>query len=152
MLAAFGGTILDRFSGCRSSWNDFSPEVATFKTIKARLFQFLETPTEKQLRISTEWERLYKTKQMTAYQFEAEWERIMALLACLSVENHFDIVAIANDPVRASPRGAGNSRVCRPSLLRCGAVPHPPPGVQGRATGAPALGDWERKRESRFLF
>ena len=37
-----------------------------YKAIKARLFQFLETPTEKQLRISTEWERLHKTKQMTA--------------------------------------------------------------------------------------
>ncbi len=53
----------------------------TYFTIKKRLFRFLETPTEKQLRVSNEWTALSKTKGMTALQFEASWEQVHADLA-----------------------------------------------------------------------
>ncbi len=50
----------------------------TYFAIKKRLFRFLETPTEKQLRVSNEWTALNKTKAMTALQFEASWEQVHA--------------------------------------------------------------------------
>jgi hypothetical protein len=40
--------------------------------------RFLETPTEKQLRVANDWTNLTKAKGMTALQFEAEWEQIHA--------------------------------------------------------------------------
>ena len=43
------------------------------RTIKRRLFRFLETSTEKQLRVNNEWNALTKTRGMSALQFEAEW-------------------------------------------------------------------------------
>ena len=48
----------------------------TYRLIKKRLFRFLETATEKQIRVQNEWEALYRHKGMNAMQFEAEWERI----------------------------------------------------------------------------
>jgi len=51
-----------------------------YRTIKKRLFRFLETATEKQLRVKGEWNNLTKTRGMTALQFEAEWEQIHAEL------------------------------------------------------------------------
>ncbi len=50
----------------------------TYFAIKKRLFKFLETSTEKQLRVSNEWHALSKTKGMTALQFEASWEEVHA--------------------------------------------------------------------------
>ena len=49
-----------------------------YRAIKERLFRFLETMTEKRLRARREWESLVKTRQMTALQFEAEWEKVHA--------------------------------------------------------------------------
>ena len=51
-----------------------------YAQIKKRLFRFLETALEKQLRIANEWSDLNKTKGMTALQFEAEWEQVHAEL------------------------------------------------------------------------
>ena len=39
-----------------------------YRGIKSRLFRFLETPTEKQLRVKTTWINLTKTRGMTALQ------------------------------------------------------------------------------------
>ena len=50
-----------------------------YKEVKARHFRFIETATEKQLRVSSEWHNLAKGKN-NALQFEAEWERIHAEL------------------------------------------------------------------------
>ena len=47
---------------------------------RERLFRFLETPLERQLRIGGEWDKFYKGRNMTALQFEAEWERLHAEL------------------------------------------------------------------------
>ena len=38
--------------------------------------RFLETSTERQLRVRGEWQALEKTKNMSCWQFEAEWERV----------------------------------------------------------------------------
>ena len=43
-----------------------------YRKIKVRLFRFLETSTETQLRVKTEWNNLTKTRGMSALQFEAE--------------------------------------------------------------------------------
>ena len=51
-----------------------------YRQIRERLFKFLETPLERQLRVDGEWSAFYKTKGMTALQFEAEWERLHAEL------------------------------------------------------------------------
>ena len=51
-----------------------------YRQIRQRLFKFLETPLERQLRIDGEWSQFHKTKGMTALQFEAEWERLHAEL------------------------------------------------------------------------
>ena len=44
-----------------------------FDVIKAKLMRFVETPTEKQMRVLSEWDNLNKGKQ-TALQFESQWE------------------------------------------------------------------------------
>ena len=49
-----------------------------YRTIKARLFRFLETSTEKQFRIRNEWQTLSKIRGMTAPQLEGEWEQVQA--------------------------------------------------------------------------
>jgi len=49
-----------------------------YLTIKKRLFRFLETATEKQLRVANDWTNLVKGKHTTALQFEAEWEQVHA--------------------------------------------------------------------------
>jgi hypothetical protein len=49
-----------------------------YRSIKARLYRFLETSTEQQLRIKTEWYNLSKGRNTTAIQFEASWEQITA--------------------------------------------------------------------------
>ena len=49
-----------------------------YSDLKKRLFRFLETSTETQLRVRGEWQRLEKGRGMTALQYEAEWERIHA--------------------------------------------------------------------------
>ena len=46
-----------------------------YHKIKQRLFRFLETSTEKQLRVRNEWNALIKTRHMNSVQFEAEWEQ-----------------------------------------------------------------------------
>ena len=43
-----------------------------YRAVKARLFHFLETSTEKQLRVRSEWYNLSKTRGRTSLQFEAE--------------------------------------------------------------------------------
>ena len=48
--------------------DDDGPEKIYHK-IRARLFRFLETDTEKQLRIKDEWKKLEKNKGMTAPTF-----------------------------------------------------------------------------------
>jgi len=58
----------------------------SYREIKARLMRFLETPTERQLRVQQEWNSLMKTKGMSALQFEAEWERILSELAEVGLE------------------------------------------------------------------
>ena len=40
--------------------------------------RFLETSTEKQLRVRSEWHNLSKTRGMNSLQFEAEWEQVHA--------------------------------------------------------------------------
>ncbi|HIE69250.1 MAG TPA: hypothetical protein EYP98_03325, partial [Planctomycetes bacterium] len=45
-----------------------------------RLMRFIETPTEKQLRVKDEWQALAKSRGMNALQFEAEWEGVTAEL------------------------------------------------------------------------
>ena len=47
-----------------------------YDEIKRRHYRFLETSTERQLRVRGEWHALEKTKGMSCWQFEAEWERI----------------------------------------------------------------------------
>jgi hypothetical protein len=64
-----------------------------YRQIKARLMRFLETPTEKQLRVANDWTNLTKTKGMTALQFEAEWEQIHADL---------DEVGLSKTPLESS--------------------------------------------------
>ena len=49
-----------------------------YKAIKKRLFRFLETSTEKMLRVRGEWTRLEKTRGMSALQYEANWEQCHA--------------------------------------------------------------------------
>ena len=49
-----------------------------YQKIKKRLFRFLETTTEKQLRIRSEWQNLTKHPKANALQFEAEWEEVHA--------------------------------------------------------------------------
>jgi hypothetical protein len=49
-----------------------------YALVKKRLFRFLETSTEKQLRVQSEWENLTKSRGMSALQFEAEWEQVHA--------------------------------------------------------------------------
>ena len=51
---------------------------AIYDAVKERLFKFLETETEKQLRVKGEWEAFTKTRTMSALQFEAEWERLQS--------------------------------------------------------------------------
>jgi hypothetical protein len=51
-----------------------------FRAIKKRLFRFLETPTEKQLRVASDWTNLQKTRNMSALQFESEWEEVHTAL------------------------------------------------------------------------
>ena len=48
---------------------------AVFADIKTRLFRFLETDTERQLRVAREWDNMHKSKGMSALAFEADWER-----------------------------------------------------------------------------
>ena len=52
-----------------------------YAAIKERFYKFLETGVERQLRVRSEWNALYKHKQMSAIQFEAAWER-----ACKNME------------------------------------------------------------------
>ena len=47
-----------------------------YDEVKRRHYRFLETSTERQLRVRGEWNALEKTKGMSCWQFEAEWERI----------------------------------------------------------------------------
>ena len=47
-----------------------------YQKIKKRLYRFLETATEKQLRVRQEWQNLTKGRNHNAIQFEAEWEQI----------------------------------------------------------------------------
>jgi hypothetical protein len=49
-----------------------------YQTIRKRLFRFLETATEKQLRVANDWTSLSKGRHSTALQFEAEWEQVHA--------------------------------------------------------------------------
>ena len=49
-----------------------------YRAVKARLMRFLETSTEKQLRVRSEWHNLTKTRGMNSLQFEAEWEQVHA--------------------------------------------------------------------------
>ena len=49
-----------------------------YRAIKKRLFRFLETSTERRLRVRNEWNALNKVRGMSALQFEAEWEQIHA--------------------------------------------------------------------------
>jgi hypothetical protein len=51
-----------------------------YDDVKERLMKFTETIMERQLRVRREWDALTKTRQMSALQFEAGWERILAEL------------------------------------------------------------------------
>ena len=57
-----------------------------YRAVKKRLFRFLETSTEKQLRVRGAWTNLEKTRGMTALQFEAEWEQVHADLEEVGLE------------------------------------------------------------------
>ena len=52
-----------------------------YAAIKERFYKFLETGVERQLRVRSEWNALYKHKQMSAIQFEAAWEEASTELA-----------------------------------------------------------------------
>ena len=49
-----------------------------YKLVKERLMKFMETGLEKQLRVRNTWNALSKTRNMSALQFEAEWEKALA--------------------------------------------------------------------------
>ena len=49
-----------------------------YVNVKARLMQFTETLMERQLRLRREWGALTKGRHMTALQFEAAWEELLA--------------------------------------------------------------------------
>ena len=51
-----------------------------YRSIKKRLSRFLETTTEKRLRVKGEWDSHVKPRGMTALQFEADWETVHAEL------------------------------------------------------------------------
>ena len=46
--------------------------------VKSRLMRFTETIMERQFRLRREWAAMAKTKHMTALQFEAGWEELLA--------------------------------------------------------------------------
>ena len=46
-----------------------------YATVKKRLMRFLESPLERQLRVRSEWDSFNKGRNMSAIQFEAEWEQ-----------------------------------------------------------------------------
>ena len=51
-----------------------------YRLVKVRLLKFLETPVERQMRVTAKWRDLQKKKGQTALQFEAEWEKVHAEL------------------------------------------------------------------------
>ena len=57
-----------------------------YREIKTRLMRFVETATERQLRVRGEWNNLHKAQQTTGLQFEAEWERITAEMREVGLE------------------------------------------------------------------
>ena len=64
----------------RSSDGKLADPRAAYNEIKACLMKFLESTTERQVRIKSEWDSYVKTKNMTAMQFETRWEEITAEL------------------------------------------------------------------------
>ena len=49
-----------------------------YKKVKDRLLVFVESDTERMLRLRSEWANFEKTKGMTAHQFEAKWTKLLA--------------------------------------------------------------------------
>ena len=49
-----------------------------YQELKARLLRFMETSTERQMKARQKYANVYKGKHLTAHQFEAMWESVLA--------------------------------------------------------------------------